>query len=170
MNTLLPNTDLLFELVAIEPEHNEAMYHVIRNVLIEIGENKEGTVFVDESIKKLSDHFQEKNQCYYVVKMQGKVVGGCGISPLEGAPNSNYCELQRMFLLPEARGNGAAKELMVKCLDFAKSAGYTHCYLETMESMTRAVSLYRAYGFEEINGALGNTGHHACQYRMLKAL
>lgn len=170
MNTLVPNTELSFELLAIQPEHDEAMYHVIRNVLIEIGENKEGTVFVDESIKKLSVHFREKNECYFVVKMDDDIVGGCGIAPLQGAPTERYCELQRMFLLPQARGNGAAKELMKACLEFAENVDYTHCYLETMPTMARAVSLYKSYGFEEIDGALGNTGHHACQYRMLKAL
>lgn len=170
MNTLLQNTALSFELLEIKPEHNEAMYHVIRNVLIEIGENKEGTVFVDESIKKLSIHFQGNGKCYYVVKLENKIVGGCGIAPLEGAPSDTYCELQRMFLLPEARGTGAAKELMKSCLEFAKNDGYTHCYLETMESMARAVSLYKSFGFEAIEKPLGNTGHHACKHRMLKSL
>mgnify|MGYP003635244058 CR=1 FL=1 len=170
MNTLLQNTDLSFQLLAIQPEHDEALYHVIRNVLIEIGENKEGTVFVDESIKKLSHHFHGNGKCYFVAKAGQKILGGCGIAPLDGAPTTGYCELQRMFLLPEGRGNGAAKELMKNCLTFAKDHGYTHCYIETMESMERAVRLYKSFGFEAIEKPLGNTGHHACKHRMLKKL
>jgi putative acetyltransferase len=170
MNTLLQNTTLSYGLLEVEPEHNEALYNVIRNVLIEIGENKEGTVFVDDSIKKLSVHFRGKGKRYYVVKMGNEIVGGCGIAPLDGAPSSDYCELQRMFLLPRARGIGAAKDLMNTCLEFAKNSGYAQCYLETMESMERAVSLYKSFGFEVLNHALGNTGHHACKHRMLKTL
>lgn len=170
MNTLLQNTALSIQLIGIQPEHDEALYHVIRNVLIEIGENKEGTVFVDESIKKLSTHFKGEGKCYYVVTKDEKVIGGCGIAPLDGAPSDAYCELQRMFLLPEGRGNGAAKELMKTCLAFAKQEGYTHCYIETMESMARAVSLYKSFGFEAIEKPLGTTGHHACKHRMLKTL
>jgi putative acetyltransferase len=170
MNTVLQNTGLSFQISAIQPGHDEALYQVIRNVLIEIGENKEGTVFVDESIKKLSHHFHGKGKGYYVVKANHKVLGGCGIAPLDGAPSSTYCELQRMFLLPEGRGSGAARELMKRCLAFAKAEGYTHCYIETMESMARAVSLYKSFGFEAIEKPLGNTGHHACKHRMLKTL
>ena len=166
----MDKTRVGFQLENVRPEHDNALFAIIRSVLTEIGENKEGTVFVDESIKSLSTHFFGEGKCYFVVIENGTVLGGCGIAPLEGYHDAKYCELQRMFLLPQGRGNGAAKQLMEKCLEYAKNYGYTHCYIETMESMQRAVNLYSTFGFMPIPEALGTTGHHACKHRMLKEL
>lgn len=170
MNTTQEIQSKNYRLLDVKPQYDAALFQIIRNVLTEIGENKPGTVFVDESIKSLSNHFNRPRATYYVVEKNDEILGGAGIAPLDGYKDENYCELQRMFLLPQARGTGAAKDLMQQCLAFAKMQGYTHCYIETMESMQRAVSLYQSFGFEPIPEALGNTGHFSCGHRMLKKL
>ena len=44
----------------------------------------------------------------------------------------------------------------------AKEKGFRYCYLETFNTMKDAMKLYAKNGFIKIPGALGNTGHFAC--------
>ena len=95
----------------------------------------------------------------------GEIVGGVGIGDLPGAPG--VCELQKMYLLPEARGKGLAQELMGMALEFAQIY-YDACYLETISNMIAAHRLYERYGFELIPEKLGDTPHNACDVFYLK--
>ncbi len=72
------------------------------------------------------------------------------------------CELQKMYFLPEARGQGMGERLLRRCLAFAKEAGYRLCYLETLKSMDQAQKLYQRLGFETLRAPMGATGHFGC--------
>jgi putative acetyltransferase len=75
-----------------------------------------------------------------------------------------------MYLRSAARGQGLGGLLINKCLEFAKGFGYIQVYIETMPELKKAVSVYKKYGFEDLNGPLGNTGHYGCDVWMLKKL
>jgi putative acetyltransferase len=98
---------------------------------------------------------------YYVCEADGKILGGGGIGPLAGG-DSDYCELKKMYFLHEARGLGLGQKVLEACLQAAKTKGYRFCYLETFNTMTKAMKLYEKAGFKKIDGPLGNTGHFAC--------
>ena len=129
----------------------------------------DGTVYTDPITDNLFAYYQFPRRKYFVAELNGKVVGGAGIAPIENQ-DENYCELQKMYLLKEARGLGIAQELMGKCLDFAKAADYELAYLETFDSMTAAQSLYKKFGFDFVDKPLGNTGHFSCNTHMTKVL
>ena len=106
---------------------------------------------------------------YFVVEREGRVMGGGGIAPLEGA-DPGICELRKMYFLPELRGMGAGSALIAKCLDAARQLDYAKCYLETLTGMHAAQALYEKHGFERIPTALGATGHFGCNRFYLRAL
>jgi putative acetyltransferase len=60
--------------------------------------------------------------------------------------------------------------MMQVAMDWAKSVGYTHAYLETMPELKKAVAVYEALGYKYLNGPLGDSGHHGCDIWMLKEL
>ncbi|MGI8637309.1 MAG: GNAT family N-acetyltransferase, partial [Segetibacter sp.] len=97
------------------------------------------------------------------------VMGGAGIYPSEGLP-AQTCELVKMYLRFEARGKGLGKLLIDKSIEFAKAFHYQQVYIETMPELRKAVSIYEKFGFEYLNGPLGNTGHFGCDIWMLKKL
>ena len=113
--------------------------------------------------------YQAKNEIYFIVEEDGIILGGCGIGNLMDA-EFKICELQKMYLAKEARGKGIAKELMQKCLEFAKQVGYDKCYIETLPFMKDAQKLYVKSGFAYIDAPLGSTGHNACDVFMIKDL
>ncbi len=108
-------------------------------------------------------------KAYFVVENENEIIGGAGISPLDNH-EGNTCELQKMYFMPDARGKGLGSEMMTKCLEFAKQAGFDQCYLETLPYMDDARKLYRKVGFKSIAEPMGNTGHYSCTVWMLKKL
>lgn len=155
-----------FKIREIEPRDNSAIAAVIREVLVEMGVPKIGTAYEDKSLDDMHSTYQNKNERYFVVEEDGKLIGGCGIAPLLQADES-ICELQKMYFLPVARGRGIGGEMMKKCLDFARTAGYKQCYLETLPYMEDARKLYARTGFRSLDKPMGDTGHYNCTMWML---
>jgi putative acetyltransferase len=108
----------------------------------------------------LSRSFKSARSRYCVVEREGSVVGGAGIAPLKGG-DSDTCELQKMYLLPEARGIGLGRALLDSCVGFARENGFRRLYAETNAMLSDAVALYKEYGFDLLDNPLGKTGHAA---------
>ena len=153
----------------IEPKDNLKIASVIRNIFEELDAPKVGTAYADPHLDTLFEVYQAKNEIYFVVEADGIILGGCGIGNLIDS-EFKICELQKMYLAKEARGKGIAKELMQKCLEFAKQVGYDKCYIETLPFMKDAQKLYVKSGFAYIDAPLGSTGHNACDVFMIKDL
>ena len=153
----------------IEPKDNLKIASVIRNIFEELDAPKVGTAYADPHLDTLFEVYQAENEIYFVVEADGIILGGCGIGNLIDS-EFKICELQKMYLAKEARGKGIAKELMQKCLAFAKQAGYDKCYIETLPFMKDAQKLYVKSGFAYINAPMGSTGHNACDVFMIKDL
>lgn len=142
---------------------------VIRSVLIAFGVPKVGTAYADVSLDKMTETYQRERSAYFVIDSKGTIIGGAGIAPLDNY-DGNVCELQKMYFLPEARGIGLGSQMMHKCLNFAKEAGFEKCYLETMPYMEDARKLYAKVGFQSLDKPIGDTGHYSCNVWMIKDL
>lgn len=153
----------------IEKEDNAQIAKVIRAIFHELDAPKVGTAYADPILDTLYEVYQMPRSVYYVVENDGKVVGGCGIAPLENG-EAAVCELQKMYFAPEIRGTGYAEKIIEKCLEFAKTQDFELCYIETLSFMTTAQKLYKRLGFENIDGPMGNTGHNSCEVWMTKKL
>lgn len=157
------------EIRIIEKEDNTAVSKIIRSTLEEFDAAIEGTAYTDKETGAMFEAYQNKNSVYYVALLNDEIIAGCGIGKLQGG-DENICELQKMYMIPKARGKKIGKALILKCIDFAQKAGYQQCYLETFPNMTAAISLYEKNGFIKINHSLGNTSHYSCNVWMLKDL
>lgn len=153
----------------IQEVDNVKIAKVIRDIFHELDAPKVGTAYADPILDTLFNVYQADRSVYYIVEKDGEVVGGCGIAPLENA-EKHICELQKMYFAPEIRGTGFAKQIIEKCLAFAKENDFTLCYLETLSFMKAAQKLYINLGFESIDGPMGNTGHNSCEVWMTKKL
>ena len=153
----------------ILPDDDAPLARIIREALVEHKANKPGTVYYDPTTDHLTKVFEAQGSIYYVALENGNLVGGCGIYPTAQLPEG-YCEMVKLYLLPEARNRGIGKRLMLKCFDFALEAGYQNIYLETMPELSSAVSLYENLGFRHINAPMGASGHFGCDIWMVKQL
>ena len=153
----------------IEKRDNPQIACLIRSVLEDFGVPKVGSAYADKALDNMYAEYQEDKAIYYVIELDGKIVGGAGLSQLDNYEGP-ICELQKMYFLPSVRGRGLGTLMITKCLEKAAEFGYEKVYLETMPYMIAATKLYERNGFEYIDGPIGDTGHYACQTHMLKTL
>lgn len=153
----------------IRAEHDSEICTIIQTVGAEFGAIGDGFGPSDAEVLTMSQHYTAEQQSLYLVAhLNGKIVGGGGIAPFQGSHQT--CELKKLFLLPESRGLGIGKQLVQHCLEFAAQQGFTQCYLDTLSSMTAAISLYEQMGFTHLDRPLDGTEHSGCDVWMLKNL
>lgn len=158
-----------FTLRPIEPRDDAAVASIIRTVMPEFGASGPGFAIHDAEVDTMCAVYRLPRSAYFVVEVDGVVVGGGGVAPLSGG-DPGTCELRKMYFLPSARGIGAGRALLETCLATAKQIGFTRCYLETLNSMTQARRLYEGAGFTRLEKACGATGHFSCDAWYAKAL
>jgi putative acetyltransferase len=153
----------------IEARDDAAVAAVIRTVMPEFGADGPGFAIHDAEVDAMSAAYSGPRSAYFVVEVNGVVLGGGGIAQLEGG-EANVSELRKMYFLPAARGIGAGTAMMQRCLDAAREAGFKRCYLETLTGMDGAKALYRRSGFKDLEKPLGGTGHFACDSFFIREL
>lgn len=153
----------------VEKGDNKRISEIIKSVLVEFKANMEGTAYMDKETDAMFEAYQEPRSVYFIALLNDQILGGAGIKQLNGE-GKEICELQKMYILPQARNLGVGKSLILKCLDFAFKNDFKKCYLETFPQMQNAIRLYDKNGFLKIDHALGNTSHYSCNVWMLKEL
>jgi putative acetyltransferase len=81
-----------------------------------------------------------------VAYIDGKPAGCGAIKPY----SDSEMEIKRMYVLPEFRGKGIAKNILAALENWATELGFSACILETGKRQTEAVSLYPKCGYEII--------------------
>ncbi|MEQ1504727.1 MAG: GNAT family N-acetyltransferase [Myxococcota bacterium] len=134
---------------------------VIRAVMPAFGADGPGFAIHDPEVDAMSAAYPGGRARYVVVDRGGRIEGGGGFAPLIGG-DAEVCELRKMYFLPETRGLGLGARLLGRLLGEMREAGFRACYLETLTGMTRARSLYEAFGFTRLDAPRGATGHFGC--------
>jgi putative acetyltransferase len=150
-----------FDLRPIRSEDDASIAAIIRAVMPEFGADGPGFAIHDPEVNQMSLAYAGSRCAYYVVEIEGHVVGGGGIAPLQGGDVS-MAELRKMYFLQQARGLGAGSALLRHLLSIAKKVGFSQVYLETLTGMDAAQRLYTHIGFRRLEKQLGATGHFGC--------
>jgi GNAT superfamily N-acetyltransferase len=77
----------------------------------------------------------------------GCAVGCVALRPMEPA---GCCEMKRLYVAPEGRGLGLGRALVEAITGTAARLGYREIRLDTLPTMTQALSLYGKSGFEPV--------------------
>lgn len=152
---------MAFDIRPICPQDDTPLAAIIRQVLTEFGANRPGFAWSDPELDCLSQVYRQDRAIYYVVLQEQTLLGGAGIAPFP-CEYPNLCELQKMYLLSPQRGQGIGRTLIDRLLRQAQAMGYRGCYLETLDTMSRAIQLYEKAGFTRLAKPLGDSGHSSC--------
>jgi len=90
---------------------------------------------------------------FVIVREEGRAVAGGGVRRL----GDDVCEIKRMFVVPQARGRGHGRRLLEALERAARGLGYRRARLDTAQSMTTAMALYRSAGYRSIPDYNGNS-------------
>lgn len=100
--------------------------------------------YVDRGVRKLAANLNPEKECILIPEVEGRPMGSIAIAHVD-----NHTAQLRYFLLePEARGHGLGLKLVASALDFARAAGYTHIFLETISVLASARTIYKRAGFQ----------------------
>ena len=92
--------------------------------------------------------------CLLLAMEDGETMGCVALRKI----GEGICEMKRLFIGPEQRGKGIGLLLAEAVIQEAKRLGYDQMRLDTVPSMTSAISLYRSLGFREISSYCHNPG------------
>lgn len=81
----------------------------------------------------------------FFAEFEGRPAGCVGIRPT----SDGVCEMKRLYVEPEMRGNGIGRQLALAAIKAAKALGYRKVMMDTLPAMRIAVKLYRELGFKE---------------------
>lgn len=103
------------------------------------------TLYPPESVYALDlAALKQPNVLFAVARNPKREVVGCGAIVL----GTEYGELKRMYVRPEARGQGIAKKLLGVLESEAQSQGCTVLTLETGPYQHEALALYERHGYQ----------------------
>ena len=127
------------------PEDREEIERVVYSVLKEYGLKAEPQG-IDLDLADIEKHYFAPGGYFEVCEVGGKIVATWGVKP----ETSTRCELKKMYLLPEFRGQGIGKTMLERAIDKARSLGFTRMELDTASVLKEAIALYLRFGFEQI--------------------
>lgn len=112
----------------------------------------------EEELASLPGKYSLPQGRLYLAFLNDEAIGCVALRPMEDA----NCEMKRLYIRPEYRGVGFGRILAEKIIEDAKKIGYKKMFLDTLDTMTSAVNLYKKLGFQDaheycfnpINGAI----------------
>lgn len=73
-----------------------------------------------------------------------------GCAAIRNKLDDKTCELKRMYIKASYRGQKLGESLLHECIKLARSAGYHRMVLDTLDTLTGALALYKKFGFRPI--------------------
>jgi GNAT superfamily N-acetyltransferase len=89
------------------------------------------------------------------------VPAGCGAFR---AHDDHGAEIKRMFVHPDFRRHGIARQVLMHLENWAREEGFNHCVLETGQNQPEAIQLYKSAGYHPIPnyGPYADVGNSIC--------
>lgn len=104
--------------------------------------------FPDLEWQTLPGEYSPPGGTLLLAKVAGQPAGCVGLRPF---PLDGACEMKRLYVRPNFRGDKLGPALIAQIIQAARPRGYTRMRLDTHpQTMGPAIALYRRFGFAEV--------------------
>ena len=93
------------------------------------------------------DKFAEPDGRLLLVKVDGEIAGTISLRKIR----EDAGEIKRMYVKPKFRGEKLGNLMVEKVISISEENGFSKLFLDTAIFMSSAVSLYKKFGFKEID-------------------
>ena len=93
------------------------------------------------------DKFAEPDGRLLLVEVDSEIVGTISLRKIR----EDAGEIKRMYVKPKFRGKKLGNLMVEKVISISEENGFSKLFLDTSSFMSSAVSLYKKYGFIEID-------------------
>ena len=132
----------------LTPQYDADLAGLIRSSLKAHRLDIPGTVYFDEGLDHLSGYYDDPGRAYYVLVEEDVLIGGIGLAEFNGF--DKCCELQKLYISDEAKGQGLGYKMIKYIEDKARELGYEQMYLETHTNLEAAIHIYKKMGYSLI--------------------
>jgi ribosomal protein S18 acetylase RimI-like enzyme len=139
-------TAALVEVDVVDPAHRDAQ-HCLREYFAELDQRFDTGFDPAISIAPDAAVFRPPAGAFLVARLRGEPIGCGALTFHRDAP----AYLKRMWVAPSARGLGIGRRLLTELERHAAANGTHVVWLETNESLTEALNLYRSAGYREVD-------------------
>ena len=101
----------------------------------------------DAELKHLEKKYGLPEGRLYLAYKDEDLAGCIGLKKID----SINCEMKRLYVRPQFRGENIGNILIQKIINDAKEIGYQYMLLDTLPFLKSAVHMYKKYGFYEID-------------------
>ena len=132
-----------------QPSDRQAAGEVIATVLAEygLGWEPQGS---DQDALEVETHYWQTGGEFWVVLDGEAVVGTAGYYPAHRGDLA--VEIRKMYLRPEARGQGLGRYLLRQIEEAIQRRGFRQIWVETASVLKEAVQLYETSGYQPTDG------------------
>ena len=126
-----------------------AVWSLISSVLRSYGitSNRQTT---DSDLVDLEANYWNKQGAFFVLLKGDAIIGTVALHH----ETDTVCELCRMYLAPQYRGQGLGRRLLEHAVREARERGFKEMGLKTASVLVEAISLYKRAGFSPVEGAV----------------
>jgi putative acetyltransferase len=132
-----------------QPVDRQTAADLIASVLTEYGLGCE-PCGADQDVLNVEKAYWETGGKFWVVEQANRLVGTAAFYPI--ARGSHAAEIRKMYLLPEARGQGLGRFLLKTLEATIAAQGYHEIWIETATVLKEAVRLYENSGYQPTTG------------------
>lgn len=125
---------------SFSPEYASGTKKFVLDVLS--GEGFDYDPLKDSDLDNIQENYILNGGVFYICLSEGKIVGTCAVKNL----GSGICEIKRLYVKRECRGNGFGLTLFLKALGYAEDY-YSCIRLKTDSALKKAIAIYKKNGF-----------------------
>jgi ribosomal protein S18 acetylase RimI-like enzyme len=114
----------------------------------------------EKELQSLQTMYAPPKGILLLATYEQEIMGCVGVRALPNV-GEKACEMKRLFIRPSYRGSGLGRTLAEEVLNGAKELGYKQIYLDTLQQMKKAISLYKSLGFKKVEEYYDNPRNDA---------
>lgn len=135
--------------IRIDRAESKADVAAVRRLLTEYGPSLavdlEYQGFAEE-LRSLPGRYAAPRGALLLARHGRRAVGCVALRPMNVATD---CEMKRLYVRASHRGQGLGRRLAERIVATARQLGYRRMVLDSLPTMTAAMSLYRSLGFQD---------------------